>query len=273
MPKYNPRTFGHSFAGTDVDIYVILQPISEFVGTQMNQEKAVAKQRKNVQDAQQAIQEIEESTEISQEDKDRYLKSLDEDKNKQYQEMDEILGNTGQVYRKLGEAATISYSVFRENKPVRGLGQTNIKGITKGPRTIAGSIIFVVFDRAVMKDLLDAITIGELGHPTLVDQLPPIDLFVVCSNEYGAVSRLVLSGVEFMNEGQVMSVHDLYTENTVNFQAREIETLEALDRNLFLTKGHNYITADSIISKSYKGIKETIDKAKKDMISDGKDKK
>jgi hypothetical protein len=44
-------------------------------------------------------------------------------------------------------------------------------------------------------------------------------------NEYGAVSRLVLYGVELVNEGQTMSIDDLITENVVNFVARHIEPM------------------------------------------------
>lgn len=267
--KYNPRTFGHSFAGTDVDIYVLLQPINEFVKTYANHDTELKDAQNTLQTAVAERQEIEGLPEEAQ---SNFTQAADKNVRNATDNLKYVAGKTDLVYRKLAEASTISYSSFRENKPVRGLGQTNIKGITKGPRTIAGSIIFIVFDRAVMKDLLDAITLEEFGRPTLVDQLPPVDLFIVCSNEYGIVSRLVLSGVEFMNEGQVMSVHDLYTENTVNFQAREIETLEALDRKLFLAKDHDYVTADIIMGRSYQGIKETIDHAKNQAVVATKDK-
>ena len=63
---------------------------------------------------------------------------------------------------------------------------------------------------------------GFIHYPNLqrIDQLPPLDFMLVFNNEYGAMSRMVIYGVEFMNEGQVMSVQDLMTENSVNYMAR-----------------------------------------------------
>ena len=46
----------------------------------------------------------------------------------------------------LGELQTISYSIHRENSPVRTLGHVNARGFVKGSRTIAGSLIFTVFN-------------------------------------------------------------------------------------------------------------------------------
>ena len=46
----------------------------------------------------------------------------------------------------LGELQTISYSIHRENSPVRTLGHVNPRGFVKGSRTIAGSLIFTVFN-------------------------------------------------------------------------------------------------------------------------------
>src|SRR5688572_20434554 len=45
----------------------------------------------------------------------------------------------------LGELQTISYSTHRENTPVRFVGHVNPVGFVKGPRTIAGSLIFTQF--------------------------------------------------------------------------------------------------------------------------------
>jgi len=46
----------------------------------------------------------------------------------------------------LAELQTISYSMHRENSPVRTLGHVNPRGFVKGSRTIAGSMIFTVFN-------------------------------------------------------------------------------------------------------------------------------
>lgn len=59
----------------------------------------------------------------------------------------------------------------------------------------------------------------------MVDQIPPFDITISLVNEYGAISRLVLYGVELVNEGQTMSVDDLITENVCQFVARHIEPM------------------------------------------------
>jgi hypothetical protein len=46
----------------------------------------------------------------------------------------------------LAELQTISYSMHRENSPIRTLGHVNPRGFIKGARTIAGSMIFTVFN-------------------------------------------------------------------------------------------------------------------------------
>ena len=46
----------------------------------------------------------------------------------------------------MGDVQTLSYSIHRENTPVRFLGHAGPVGFVKGSRTIAGSIIFTVFN-------------------------------------------------------------------------------------------------------------------------------
>src|SRR5437763_13223272 len=53
-----------------------------------------------------------------------------------------------------GELQTISYSIYRPMQPVYALGQINPKGVVRSTRTIAGSLIFTVFDRHVLKEIL-----------------------------------------------------------------------------------------------------------------------
>jgi len=130
----------------------------------------------------------------------------------------------------LGGVATFSYSIFREKSPVRVLGRSYAKGYTAGPRTIAGSMIFVVFDRNPLYEILKALDTNQ-GAPNdrytspVADQIPPIDLILWFSNEYGHKSVLRLYGVEFLQEGQTHSINDLYTENVMQYVARDIDIL------------------------------------------------
>lgn len=55
-----------------------------------------------------------------------------------------------------GSIQTISYSIFRPMTPVFALGKINAQGVTRGQRTIAGSLIFTVFDRHVLQYVVDS---------------------------------------------------------------------------------------------------------------------
>ena len=128
---------------------------------------------------------------------------------------------------------TLTYSTHREKFPVRTLGRTKTKGYTRGPRTIGGTLIFTVFDKTVLSEMLvqnyqtDSADRDNYGvwKAVLIDQIPPFDITVSFVNEYGSVSRLVLYGVELVNEGQTMSIDDLITENVVSFVARHIDPM------------------------------------------------
>jgi len=103
---------------------------------------------------------------------------------------------------------------------------------TRGPRTIAGSMIFTIFNKAVLWDLLRMNT-GDTDNEAeslglryvMVDQLPPFDIVIEFANEYGYASRLGIFGIDIASEGQVMSVEDLVTENVVQYTARHIQLM------------------------------------------------
>jgi len=138
----------------------------------------------------------------------------------------------------LGNVATFSYSIFREKAPVRVLGRSHAKGYTSGGRTISGSFVFIVFDRNPLYDVIEQFKhVGKPGDrysSPVPDQLPPIDLILLFDNEYGHSSIMRLYGVEFIQEGQVHSVNDLYSENTMQYVARDIDQLiNANDVGLF----------------------------------------
>lgn len=124
----------------------------------------------------------------------------------------------------LGELQTISYSIHMEKRPVRSIGNVNAKDYVMGPRTIAGSLVFAVFNRHFAKNIMaEHNNYFSEGQAFLVDELPPFDVVISLANEYGLRSKLVIYGVRLLNEGQVMSVNDVYTENTYQFMATDVE--------------------------------------------------
>lgn len=144
----------------------------------------------------------------------------------------------------LAEAQTLSVSTYREKYPVRSLSTVYPKGFTRGPRTIAGSIVFSVFDKNVLYEILQADTndydANRSISSALIDQLPPFDITVNFANELGQTSTMVIYGCEFVSEGQTMSIHDLFIENTAQYVALDIDPMTATgtalkDENMRIT--------------------------------------
>lgn len=143
-----------------------------------------------------------------------------------------------------GELQTVSYSIHREKFPVRTLGSINPKGFTYGGRTIAGSLIFTVFDRHIIKEavkqmfnntnkednLYDLQTweYTDMLNHMVIDEMPPFDITITFSNEYGQQSTMSILGVTIVDEGQVMSIEDMLTENTMSYMAMDIEVMRSI---------------------------------------------
>lgn len=137
-------------------------------------------------------------------------------------------GGTTKVSRVIGEITTLSYSIHMDKSPVRSIGSVNAKGYVFGPRTIAGSLVFSQFNRHIAHDiLLEANKSAESGSGQMVvmDEMPPFNLTISMANEYGQKARFALYNIQIINEGNVISINDVYTENTYQFVATDIEYL------------------------------------------------
>jgi hypothetical protein len=131
----------------------------------------------------------------------------------------------------LGNLTTFSYSIHRDKVPIRVLGRTAVKGYTAGGRTVAGSLVFTVFDR---HPLLDVIKMFEyIRNPEdrytspVPDQLPPLDVILIFHNEFGFSSVAKLYGVEFTDEGTTHSINDIYSECIMQYCARDLDIMVA----------------------------------------------
>ena len=125
----------------------------------------------------------------------------------------------------LGELQTISYSIHRENHPVRTLGHVSPIGFVRSGRTIAGSMIFTVFNNYAFYKLTQFQDAIDSGLFPLADMLPPMDIVLTFANEYGIFSKLKIYGLTFIDEGGTMSIDDLITESTMTYMARGIQPL------------------------------------------------
>lgn len=126
----------------------------------------------------------------------------------------------------LGSLQTLSYSTSMQRMPIRSIGNVNAKDYVMGQRTIAGSLVFAVFDKHFAYEAMKAIKgITEEDYHFLADELPPFDITITFANEYGKMAKLAIYGVRLINEGQVMSINDIYTENTYQYVALDIDYL------------------------------------------------
>lgn len=138
----------------------------------------------------------------------------------------------GQSPRKIGDISTISISTHRESFPVRMCGRTNPIGYTRGPRTIAGTLIFSLIDMYPWYKLVSNSERPVWQHAAtypLADSLPPFDITITFHNEHeqtGAVMRLF--GVVIVDDGMTLSIDDLVTENTYSYIAAGIAPVHQL---------------------------------------------
>jgi len=158
----------------------------------------------------------------------------------------------------LGEIQTISYSIHRENSPIRTLGHVNPRGFVKGSRTIAGSLIFTVFNEYAFYRIKSfKKTLAEKNYAPLADMLPPFDIVLTFFNEYGLAAKMKIYGVTIVDEGQTMSVDDLITEQTYTYMARGIQPLMHIDpiedRNIYSNSSDDMSKMETDISTNFFG--------------------
>ena len=143
-----------------------------------------------------------------------------------------VPGKTGLVF--LQSLQTVSVSIFREKSPVRALGYTNVKGHTRGPRVIAGSLVATILADHPLRDLFDEYKYDfsydagfggpKKGGTNLMfpDEIPPFHLIITYASELGHRASFAVIGVDLVSDGIVTSVEDMITENTYQYKARDI---------------------------------------------------
>jgi hypothetical protein len=238
MKKYvDPRTGTISYSGADFKAVVFLPFSGEQLIAEINRLRV---------EAQEVQSKIATWTQYGLSGPD-YLKTLQFEVdvyNKEIDRLRELQSKTELYVRpvELFDIQTISMSSHREKFPVRALGRVNPKSFTRGPRTLAGSMIFTLFNKHALWDLVQAgsnfyssgvgIHGTDSGFPelttVLVDQLPPFDITLTASNELGDTSYMTLYGVEIVNDGRTISIQDIITEGVMQFVCRDFEDLRPL---------------------------------------------
>jgi hypothetical protein len=223
-----------TYSGADIKVIVHLPPDTES-GKKIQQQLKVLEQQIAEMDKALAINyDLTSSEDIRQKNRFQQVRnSLSEEWAELDQQQAESNDRPTSVV--LGELQTISYSVFREKTPVRTLGSVYPRAFVRGSRTIAGSMVFAVFHQHALHELLKynlgVVNTGVPDHDrfrystNLIDQLPPLDISLLFANEYGAISYMGIYGVEFVQEGSTFSVEDIYSENVVQYVARDFDPM------------------------------------------------
>lgn len=133
----------------------------------------------------------------------------------------------GKIYP-LGNLETCSVSTHRDTTPVRGFGEDAPIDYWQGTRTISGTMVLAKVHYSELDKVIEdnpSLALGDIRGYKSPDRMPAIDLLFVKCTEYGEHVRngmmpvddktsAELLGVKFMSSGFVMSVHDVYSEQT-----------------------------------------------------------
>lgn len=137
-------------------------------------------------------------------------------------------------FKQLVECTTFTVSVHREKAAVRAAGYINPKGFARGRRTIAGTLVLTQFTVDVLYSFLKGqqLLAHDLSKDTQyvkVDQLPPFNMTLLFTDEYGSVSYRRILGIEFVTDGIVYSSNDMLAEQTVSYMASDFTPLLDID--------------------------------------------
>ena len=151
----------------------------------------------------------------------------------------------------LGSLTTISYSMYRDKKPVTLIGKTSVEGYTRGMRVVAGSLIFTLINQHITKDLVEQVQYLNEHKKIKADELPIFDIMVISANEYGASSKMMIYGIDITDDAQVLSIEDLFTENTFNFVARDLDEFTAEKGTIIRSKRQGKAKIDTVTPYSF----------------------
>lgn len=138
----------------------------------------------------------------------------------------------------------LSWSLHRDKNPDRRMHESQPGQHTRGARTIAGTMIFALFDENPMR-VISPIqffhgsqgVMGDTGmsslDETLSVDLPRFDLALTFQNEYGASSTMIIWGIDITDEGGVVSTRQNENEVTFQYKALGIQPIApaAVDAN------------------------------------------
>ena len=127
----------------------------------------------------------------------------------------------------VGSLQTISISSMRSIDPVRNLGITMAKEFTRGPRTVAGSLVFTDINYEFLGNVYKySYSKNEKFDGGLfIDQLKEFAIYITCMSESGKIAYRYLHGVNIGNYGTTYSIDNMLTESTYTYVAKWVSPL------------------------------------------------
>ena len=147
------------------------------------------------------------------------------------------IASVGNVVTNLEGLNQISWSIHSGKTSQKPLGKNNGGSRTSGTRTIAGTMVFTLFDHHPLLDLFPE-DLAEFTNKSassgktrlyrpryMPDQLPPFDLSIILMNEYGYCSMVSLYGIQVPDEGTVIGTDNLVTEIVCQYTAVSMDPI------------------------------------------------
>lgn len=139
------------------------------------------------------------------------------------------LASLNTVVSQLDHLIQCSWSIHKGASTNRTLGKSSPGPRAGGGRTIAGTMIFAITDHHPLRDLIPDSYNGRktqiLNDPdvwkplVMADEIPPFDIVLTLSNEYGKAAITTLYGVQIVDEGGVFGMDNIITELSLQYTA------------------------------------------------------
>lgn len=140
----------------------------------------------------------------------------------------------------MGTIDTITYSMHRDKKQVRPCGYVRPRGMARGPRTIAGTMIFKVFGGFELREILGHLK-SKYRH-LLADELPKFSVIILIpptspSGEFFenpgktdiGMNVISLVDIEIVDQAFSLSIDDQIVEQQISYLARDIIDLSHIN--------------------------------------------
>lgn len=129
-----------------------------------------------------------------------------------------------------GNLKTLSISTHRDVFPVMGLGSVRPRGFTRGPRTVAGTLVFSIVNVNPVPIMVSAFNEHNQGglFNASPDQYPPFDIDILHVNNSGVASVEGLRGVVLLDMGKVISVENILIDEQYSYMAENYVPLTTL---------------------------------------------